>query len=290
MAYAFDLSDSHLTASVRRIMQKELGDALAQLDRIDQPEAVHGLRKNLKKTRALLRLLRGGLAARPAMDRALREIGLALSDRRDAHVRLATLYKLFPDTPEALQPLRKALGSDPTAPSTMATPELRDRLAALLVTARTLDLSGKDDRILREGLSVTRERADHAAHAARAAPQNAERIHDWRKRAKDHWYQARLFAPCWPDLFRPIVASADRLGELLGDHHDLSLLAAHVAGLPDEIVPDLGRRLMDSCRRDAQTRIEAEAFPLSARLFAGDPDEVAALWVDWRRVWRGKAT
>jgi CHAD domain-containing protein len=288
MAYAFDLSDSHLTASLRRILQKELGDALAQLDRIDQPEAVHGLRKNLKKTRALLRLLRGGLATQPAMNSALREIGLALSARRDAQVRLATLDRLFPDTPEALQPLRKALGSDPTAPSTVSTPDLRVRLAALVVTAQTLHLSGKNDRILREGLSVTRERARHAAHAARAAPHDAERIHDWRKRAKDHWYQSRLFAPCWPDLFRPIVASADRLGELLGDHHDLSLLAAHVAGLPDETVPDLGLRLLDSSCREAQARIEAEAFPLSARLFAGDPDEVAALWVDWRRVWRGK--
>jgi CHAD domain-containing protein len=287
MAYAFDLSDPDLTASLRRLMQSELGSALAQLDRIDKPDAVHGLRKNLKKTRALLRLLRGGLAAQPAMNIALREIGLALSARRDAQVRLATLDRLFPDTPEALQPLRRALMAGPTVPATVLSPDLRDRLDALLGAARTLELSGKEDRILREGLSVTRERAHRAARAARAAPDKADRIHDWRKRAKDHWYQSRLFEPCWPDLFRPLVASADRLGELLGDHHDLSVLAAHVAGLPDTAVPDLARRLLDSRIRDAQTRIGAEAFPLSARLFAGDPDEVAALWVDWRRVWRG---
>jgi CHAD domain-containing protein len=289
MAYAFDLSDSHLTASLRRILVRELGDALEQLDRIDRPDAVHGLRKALKKARALLRLLRGGLAAQPEMNIALREIGLALSARRDAQVRLVTLDRLFPDAPEALQPLRRALVSDPVVPPAISIPDLRDRLGALLLMARTLDLSGKDDRILREGLSVTRESAHRAERAARARPQDARRIHDWRKRAKDHWYQSRLFAPCWPELFRPIVASADRLGEVLGDHHDLSLLAAHVAGLPDETLPDLGRRLLGSSLRDAQARIEAEAFPLSALLFAGDPDEVAALWVDWRRVWLGKA-
>lgn len=287
MAYAFDLSDTTLSASLRRIFQEELGAALARLDRIDQPEAVHGIRKNLKKTRALLRMVRGGLHAQPALNIALREIGLALSARRDAQVRVSTLDRLFPDTPEALRPLRSALQSGATSPAEVPHSDLRDRLAALLDRARDLNLSGKDDRILREGLAVTRARAHRAARAAHAAPDIAERVHDWRKRAKDHWYQSRLFAPCWPELFRPIVASADRLGEILGDHHDLSVLAAHVAGLPDATVPDLARHLLDARLRDAQTRIEAEAHPLSARLFAGDPDEVAALWVDWRRVWRG---
>jgi CHAD domain-containing protein len=289
MPYAFDLSDLDLEASLRRVVDEELGAALARLEQIARAEAVHGIRKSLKKTRALLRLVRTGLASQPAMNLALREVGLALSGRRDADVRLATLDRLFPDPPQVLQPLRAALKAEGGAASGNPPQDLRQALSAIRESLRNASLTGKDDRILRQGLAVTRSKARRAAAAACRNPGAAEVIHDWRKRAKDLWYQSRLFAPCWPDLFKPIVASADRLGESLGDHHDLSVLAAHVAGLPDALVPDLARRMLDARLRDAQARIEAEAFPLSARLLAGDPEDMAALWVDWRRLWRGAA-
>lgn len=289
MAYAFDRADPDLSASLRRIADQELGGALARFDRLDDPEAVHGIRKNLKKTRALLRLVRTGLHAQPALNLALREVGQALSARRDAQVRLGTLDRLFPDPPHVLQPLREALAGTETAASDVQLPALRDTLAAICDSVPNWTLSAKDARVLRDGLTSTRTKARRAARAARDKPGAAERVHDLRKRAKDHWYQARLFAPCWPDLFKPIVDSADKLGEMLGNHHDLSVLAIHVAGLPDDLVPDLARRMLDARLRDAQTRIEAEAFPLGDRLFAGDPGAVAALWLDWRRNWLGRA-
>jgi CHAD domain-containing protein len=289
MSYAFDRADPDLSASLRRIVKEELGAALSQLDRLDEAEAVHGIRKNLKKTRALLRLVHKGLDAQPGLNCALRQAGLALSARRDAQVRLATLDRLFPTTPDVLQPLREALAhADRTAtgdpPAT-----IRDTLADIRRSAKGWNLRGKDDRVLREGLTLTREKARRAARAARDNPGDVERIHQWRKRAKDHWYQARLFAPSWPELFKPVIESADRLGEMLGNHHDLSVLAIHVAGLPDALVSDPGRELLGARLRDAQTRIEAEAFPLGGRLFAGDPGAVSALWLDWRRDWLAQA-
>jgi len=30
------------------------------------------------------------------------------------------------------------------------------------------------------------------------------------------------------------------------------------------------------------------AFPLGARLFAGEPEEIADLWVKWWKVWRAQ--
>jgi hypothetical protein len=107
-----------------------------------------------------------------------------------------------------------------------------------------------------------------------------------RKRVKDHWYQARLIAPAWPEIFKPILATADLLGETLGQHHDLSVLATHAAGLPRSVLPDQARNLLDTRLEQAQARIMDEAFPLGDRLFAGNPDKVAALWLDWLRVWR----
>ncbi len=288
MAYAFHPADPTLAASLRRIVDEELTAAMTGLTKIDKPDAVHGIRKNLKKTRALLRLVRAGLEDQPAANVALQEVGLALSARRDAQVRLATLDHLFPDPPPVLQPLRTQLAAESQAPAASLAPGLIEALAGVRDKVTRAKLSGKDDRVLRQGLAITRRKARSAVEAAQENPADAELIHNWRKRAKDLWYQSRLFAPTWPELFKPIVTSADRLGAALGDHHDLSVLGLHATSLPEAIMPDLARRMLDARLRDTQAKLEAETFPLSARLFAGDPEDVAALWVDWRRVWRGE--
>lgn len=289
MAYAFDLNDTTLQSGLRRIVRAELGSVLSLLPQSDKPEAVHTIRKHLKKTRALLRLVRSGFDGQPAENAALRTIALAFAARRDAATRLTVFDSLFPDPPVDLRPLRGHLVTD-SQPSVNELPsDLSAAVKMIRKRAATWTLHGKDNRILRQGLADTRRQAIRAAKAFHADPASATLLHDWRKRVKDHWYQARLFAPCWPDLFKPIVDSADALGQALGDHHDLSLFADHIAGLPAGIAPPPARRLLDTAISAAQARIEDQAFPLAARLFAGNPDEVATLWVDWRAVWRTRA-
>jgi CHAD domain-containing protein len=289
VAYAFDPADKDLDASLRRIVDEELHAAVARLDRIDTPEAVHGIRKNLKKTRALLRLVRTGLAVQPAANLALRDVGLALSARRDAEVRLATLDRLFPDPPSVLGAFRDSLLTEGQTPQPGPSPALAETLRALRHSARDWTLAGKHDRILCDGLATTRRKARKATRAARKTPGSSDLVHTWRKRVKDHWYQARLIAPAWPELFRPILATADRLGEALGQHHDLASLSAHASGLPDSVLPDQARALLVAQLQQAQTRIMDQAFPLADRLFAGNPEDVAALWLDWLQVWRRAA-
>ena len=288
MAFALDLNDATLEISLRRIASEELGFALARLPRTDRPEAVHAIRKHIKKTRAVLRLVRTGLAVQPEENSNLRSIALALATRRDASARLITFQSLFPDPPACLSPLRDHLVTATQAADDPISEDVREALSALRARAAHWTLRGKDDTILRQGLADTRRKAIRALKAARADPTSELLIHDLRKRAKDHWYQARLFAPCWPELFKPLAATADRLGESLGEHHDLTLFAHQIAGLSPEAVPDEARCLLDAAIDSARTRIADAAFPTAARLFAGDPDDVAALWVDWRKVWRRK--
>ncbi len=284
MGYAFDPDDATLQVSLRRIARAELDQAISRFSQVDQPQAVHDIRKHLKKVRALLRLVRSGLADQPEENAALRGIGLALATRRDAAVRLTCFHRLFPDPPKALLPLHDRLAAD-SHPVASLPPDLTDALRAIRKRARHWSLDGKDKAILTQGLSDTRRKALDAAKAARAKPGSEPHFHDWRKQVQQHWFQARLFAPCWPDLFKPIVDSADRLGDILGNHHDLSVLSDHVASLPDALVSDLARSMLGARLTDAKTRIEAEAFPLGGRLFAGEPRAVAALWVDLRRDW-----
>jgi hypothetical protein len=203
MAYAFHRDDTAPDHSLRRIATEELSTALNRLAALPAPEAVHGIRKNLKKTRALLRLYRSALPGQPAANATLRGVAAALSAQRDAAVCLATLDRLFPELPDCLLALRNLLLADSVAPARPIPPGLAEPLAALRDEAATWRLRGKPHSALKDGLATTRRKARRAADAARAAPDRPDLVHEWRKRVKDLWYQTRLFAPVWPELFAP---------------------------------------------------------------------------------------
>jgi hypothetical protein len=85
-----------LTAPPSRRAIECIEDAIAQLEKggaDDRERAVHEALKDVKKTRALLRLYRSGLgdATYRHENRELRDAGRALSVMRDAHVRLETV-------------------------------------------------------------------------------------------------------------------------------------------------------------------------------------------------------
>jgi CHAD domain-containing protein len=286
MAYAFHRDDTAPDHSLRRIATEELSTALNRLAGLPAPEAVHGIRKNLKKTRALLRLYRSALPGQPAANATLRGVAAALSAQRDAAVRLATLDRLFPELPDCLLALRNLLLADSVAPARPIPPGLAEPLAALRDEAATWRLRGKPHSALKDGLATTRRKARRAADAARAAPDRPDLVHEWRKRVKDLWYQTRLFAPVWPELFRPLTAEADALGEALGDHNDLAVLAAHLDTLSDDLLTDEARTLLRQRIDAARSRILARAFPASDRLLAGDPRTMAETWVTWLKLWQ----
>ena len=96
MAYRLDLDDS-LPASLRRVAAEQLGAAAdALVDPEDPVEAVHDVRKRLKKTRSLVRvarpIMRSGDFRR--LNRALRDRGRALAGTRDADVMVETIDAL----------------------------------------------------------------------------------------------------------------------------------------------------------------------------------------------------
>ncbi|WP_135450802.1 MULTISPECIES: CHAD domain-containing protein [Tabrizicola] len=285
MAYAFHRDDRSPDHSLRRIATEELSTALNRFEAVPAPEAIHGIRKNLKKTRALLRLFRSALPEQPAANAVLREVAAALSARRDAAVRLATFDRLFPEPPEALQPLRIRLVADSLAPAQDIPHGLSERLSDLRDQAATWRLQGKPHRALKDGLARTRRKARQACDAARKAPERADLVHEWRKRVKDLWYQTRLVVPVWPDLFRVLTAEADALGEALGNHNDLAILANHLAVLPEDLLPGPARDLVQAQIDQARSDILARAFPASDRLLAGDPEAMADTWVAWLKLW-----
>jgi CHAD domain-containing protein len=286
MPYRFS-PDQSLQQALRRIADEELRAARRVLDDSGlSPHAVHDVRKRAKKLRGLLRLLEGSFPDHARENAALRDAGRLLALRRDAEVRLATFEGLFPDSPPALEPLRRLLVLERDAPPAAShQADAMKILRALHGRVHHWTLTGKDRKILVDGLARTRRRAAQAMKKAARSP-GFDAIHDWRKRAKDFWYQTRLLTPIWPEALGPLARAAEDLTEALGLHHDIAVLQGH---LPPGVLTAKAEALFNRTARAAQKDIEAHVFAEGRRLFAGDPKEMAKLWGRWWTLWRDQA-
>ena len=279
MAFRLHPSDGDATALLRRLASEELGA-------VAETTGVHDARKRVKKLRAGLRLVRSGFRAAADEGAALRDAAQGLSGQRDAEVMLAVFDRLAgADEAPALRAhlaARIAAAQDDGAAFAAflsAVAPVRDR-------AQSWAVKGKTARVLAAGLTLTRERGQRAMAQALQSGPESEAMHDWRKRIKDLWYQARLFQPVWPAAMDPVVAAAGDLGEALGDHHDLVVFRAVLAEVPDDGALTADAAAMRARAEQMQAEVTEKARLESARLLAGDPRAVAGQWVDWWRLWR----
>jgi CHAD domain-containing protein len=139
----------------------------------------------------------------------------------------------------------------------------------------SLKLGGDGFLAIAETLEHDYRKARHAfRHAYRLGEDEA--FHDWRKYVQRHWRQLVLVAPSWPKALRPHIALARDLSEILGEDHDLFMLAGRVTdnakdlGKPAEI-----RAFLKLCRK-RQDELRSLAEPLGTRLFAEKPSSLSA--------------
>jgi CHAD domain-containing protein len=86
------------------------------------------------------------------------------------------------------------------------------------------DESAHDFDLLGPGLAKTYKRGRKAMQRAYKEP-SVEAFHDWRKRTKYLGYHLRLLQPAWPKLLKAQRQAVKELQSLLGDDHDLAVLA-----------------------------------------------------------------
>jgi CHAD domain-containing protein len=279
MAYRLKLAKAP-TATARRTLLARLDKACARLrDEPDAASALHDARTDLKKARALLRLLRPGLArARYDAEMAtLRGCARGLSATRDTDVLPVTLTQLrehfgarLPETEYAVLSGRlrrqSTVDEDRTALQAQLEPleAARARLATEpLGSLRWSDLLDMLEATYRRGRDACL-RAEHDA--------TVETLHEWRKRTKDLLYQLRLFEEAWPEVVDVYVRQAARVSDLLGEDHDLAVLAAALRDLQSSGESELPS--LESVIELAEERrgeLHAEACVLGQRLFAETP-------------------
>lgn len=284
------------TDMVRRFVLQRIDSAARALHRRGLPDdSVHAVRRELKRARAGLRLMRDamGVAAYRRENRTLRDVAAELRDVRDAKVSLQALTRLSSAvrTPGARKVIRIMRQNLRTARDrALAQLSARRRIAcrdALLATSQRLRelparrLAGLD---IGRGVRRTYGRARTAARAARHHSTD-DKLHEWRKQVKYGCYQLEVLPHAASGRLRPWHRQARTLAALLGDDHDLALLQTRLAGRSTrginsterEEVRDLADRL-EALRGNLQRR----GHRLGKKLYARSPRKFA-VWISSSR-------
>lgn len=287
MAYRLGFAED-VAGGVRRCAREQLAGAVQKLERAgdDPVEAVHDARKHLKKTRALLRLVRPALGRKAyrAENGALRDVGLSLSGTRDADVLVQTAGALAEHATGRLPAgtfaeLRTALAEQAAAGREAAVPDLAGAVEALRLAEQRVETWPLDDadwETVLAGLATAYASGRKALALARAEP-TPDRLHEWRKRAKDLWYQQRLLSPAWPRVLEAQAEEAHVLSELLGDHHDLAVLAERLADTarPLPLAVDAERTELLALVTHRGDELRTAAMQLGDRVYAESPKAFA---------------
>ena len=275
-----------LAAAARSIIADARG-SLADPE-LSDAEAVHEVRKALKRWRALMRLL-----SRPLGDQAeqmrieARELMRALGTARDAQSTLDALADLakaeMPFSEKSMATIRGRLNEiKGAAEETGFTKAMRERLTRYLdfatLSLERWPLKAIDFETVADALTVTYRRA------RQLLPDNwqdseAEHLHDLRRRVVEHRHQMDLVEHLWPRLGQVWAEEAQRLRNRLGACQDLAVLAGFTA--PHRPLAPWRSRLapLIEARRAAHLKAAAR---LAGRLFAEKPKafrrRMAALW------------
>jgi CYTH domain-containing protein/CHAD domain-containing protein len=285
-------------AGLRRIAAGRAAKIVERLDGVSDAglaAAVHGARKDIKKARAVLRLGRDQLGEDlfAAENSRYRDAGRLLSGSRDAEVKLQTLAGLEERFGHELPSAsaggwKRLLERERDAVADSEDGEARERIGevvAAIAEARgriaAWPLEGDSWELLAPGLKQS-YRKGRAAMSDVGADPDPELVHEWRKRSKDLWYQARLVERAWPSLLGATVGQLHELADLLGDHHDLSVLADDLAGREE-----VGSRpALAALIEQRQDELLPEALALGSRIYAEKPKafvrRLGAYWAAWR--------
>jgi CHAD domain-containing protein len=289
-------SDTH---SLRHIARKQIADAIEALAaRSPSDQAVHDARKELKRSRATLRLLRDAMGDNVYRreNHALRDAARPLSAIRDGKVLLDTVNRLadrFRGTDELppMEDLRRALRRRRAAArrAVLKRPKpFAQSCAALQAVhhrARRWRLGSGGWEVVGAGLKRVYGEARRSLAAAEA-DRTVAKLHEWRKQTKYLWHALQLLEPLWPGMIGELADQAHQLADYLGDDHDLSVLRDAAIALGDGLGKAERRallRLIDVQR----TELRDKAMVLGHRLYEESPAGFAArfahYWRDWRR-------
>ncbi len=282
-----------LGVGVKRVTMEQLEMAAAGFfdGEAQFGSAVHQSRKAIKRVRALLRLIRGELSDKvfEFENRSLRDTARLVSEVRssravvNAAALIAGLYGelLAEGTFEELM-VRLEHRRGVVELRVLEDPRLIGRVVRSLERAYNRYAAWPTDEEARKvygvgvrdsyqaiepGLGTTY--GDGRQNMVQAySSRRPEHIHGWRKRVKDLRHQMEFLAPLWPEVVVGIAMTADRLGHILGEDHDLAELMTLLGTRPDLCPSSRERSLLSALVQERRRELQVAAEILGRRIYA----------------------
>jgi hypothetical protein len=283
---------------MQRIAREQVDKAIGNITNPerDRHEVVHEVRKCCKKLRGLIRLVRADFDDYGRENAFIRDAAGALSYIRDAQ----SVIDCFDDLMDHFQdqvdrdtfaPVRAELAArrqkiaEDTAGLERGLNEFLGRMRELRERVDQWQINDDGFSAVEGGLMKTCRRARNALRIAYDSPTTAN-LHEWRKRAKYHWYHARLLQDIWPAMMDVQRDSADELSSLLGDDHDLAVLRETLLGDPERFGTARDRQAIIGLIDRRRAQLQALARPLGERLFAEKPKRLASRFRRYWKTWK----
>jgi len=202
----------------------------------------------------------------------------ALAPSRDAFIKTSALNELtshfkYDLPPRAFEGITRILAEDCRKKEKKLPSDLKRSRRFLKKICRdfcSIDAARSGWKVIGPGIRRSYRAGRRACQLARATG-SPEDFHEWRKSAKDLLYQVRFLGGIWPEQMKALEAELDRLGDCLGDAHDLTVLAGpetikQMAGQPEEEIETLralaGRRMGE---------LHTKALHMGAKLYNEKP-------------------
>jgi CHAD domain-containing protein len=263
-------------------------------------EDVHDTRKNFKKIRTVLRLIRTEISedSYQIENSFYRDAGRILSDLRDSTVLILTFDKLLKNSElemsnfdfsvfknfliEKHKTIRIAKSKKSAVINSLSTD-------LLLARSRVFDwpLSGDNFKLIKKNLQMIYEQGQKYMYAVFSEAVK-ENVHEWRKRVKDLWYSMRILSNLWPEIMSPLVTLLGKLSDALGDANDLFLLKEKIISNQSkfkddqhtrELINFIDRRIIDLLR---------DARSIGRKVYSEDPKFFVGRMQNYFEIWRSE--
>ena len=264
--------------AVRRLWGERTRHARSRLAAPLGGEAVHAVRRDLKRLRSLLEWVRPrvGRADYHSWRRSLERASGQLADLRDAQVRLQTLSRMPVGARSGISPrswnrLACRLRSEVSGwlrrwGQGSRSRRLRERLSGLLREFRSKVPPGLDWPMLHAGLRDSYRRARRGLACAQARPGSSTR-HRWRRRIQRLSDQMAPLEPAASPAMAAWAAGLETLRARLGLEHDLWLLRKFLRGPGRDVLASGERERLLRVLRVRRRKLAADALRLGRRLF-----------------------
>lgn len=273
---AFELRDGEtLAGALKRVL---IGEIVTAREAVADPtiareEAVHRVRRRLKRARSLFTVLVDVPGANRE-DRAgqVRDIARLLAGARDADVSAREARRILARaegravSAAALLVERLEHAQERAHAGLIPLVEVASRLRASEVDARSLPDRFEAGRLLTEAL-VASYRRGRRDWRELGEGETTRAMHDWRKRVKQRRHLSAL-VPLETSVTTPALQrDLEDLGEILGEEHDLAVLHHRLKDDAGLLAPSEGRASVAEVIAARRRKLTKKALELGEELY-----------------------